>query len=216
MRFLLSLLGVGLLTAQKSELILVKLRPSPDLNADNALHPSFEEKRVTLKFKSPDWDDPLEEEDDTDNPPISECFVPQLKLITENFTYVISLGCGNLIAYQNSKPFTTSDRRVQSPLEFTDEMRYFLEKACEKYMKILPKRLYVEYKLSYVPSVSDAVKYEDLDLLLSSAQVLDDDKDDDEQIEIPPDRPSDFMASDDEEDDDEEEDGRDKKKASRK
>lgn len=214
MRLLFSLLGVALLTAQKSELILIKLKPSPDINADNALDPSFEEKRVKLKFKSPDWDDPLEDED-TDDPPISECFVPQLKLITENFTYIISLGCGNLIAYQNSKPFTPSERRVQGLLEFTDEMRYFLEKACEKYMKIPPKRLYVEYKLAYVPSVSDAVKYEDLDLLLSSAQVLDDDKDDDdEQVDIPPDRLSDFIASDEEEEEEEEEDN--KKKAGRK
>lgn len=214
MRILLPLLGVALLTAQKSELILIKLKPSPELNADNALDPSFEEKRVKLKFRSPDWDDPLEDED-TDNPPISECFVPQLKVITENFTYVISLGCGNLIAYQNIKPFTPSEQRIQSPLGFTDEMRYFLEKACEKYMKIPPKRLYVEYKLAYVPLVSDAVKYEDLDLVLNSAQLIDDDKDDEEdQIEIPPDKPSDFIASEDEEEEEEEE--LSKKKVNRK
>lgn len=199
------LLGIWVLLswgwAQKSQCILIKLKRAPDLTSDNALHHSFEEKSVRLKLSTP-WEDifiGLEDEDSDRS--IAECFVPQFKLITERYTYIISLACQNLIAYQNTAPYKPSSRRVQSPISFTDELQYFIEKAAEKYMKIPPRRLYAEYSVSYVPVAQGAVKYEDLDILLNQAQVLDELGDDEapEPEEPTEESPTDWMSDESEE-----------------
>ncbi|MCS6896087.1 MAG: hypothetical protein NZZ60_08105 [Bacteroidia bacterium] len=188
--------------AQKSQILIAKLRPAPDITADNALHPSWEEKVIRLKITS-EWEDEFISADDEDTDrSIAECFVPQIKIITERFTYVISLGCQNLIAYQNSAPFKPSPQRIQSPISFTDELQYFIEKVVEKHMKIPPKRLYADYSLNYVPSVQGVVKYEDIDLLLNQSQVIDEEDDDDEPDE-PTESPKDWMSEEDIEDTDE-------------
>lgn len=184
--FLPVLLLVSLAFPQKNQCILVKLKRAPDLTSDNALHPSWEEKKVTLKLASPDWEETfMGEIDEEKDKSISECFIPQFKLITERYTYVISLACENLIAFQNSAPYQPSPRRAQSPLFFSDELRYFIERAAEKHMKIPPRRLYAEYSLAYVPLTQGAVNYEDLDFLVNQSQPIDEEED------VSPDEPED-------------------------
>lgn len=185
--------------AQKNQCILIKLKRAPDLTSDNALHPSFEEKSIRLKLAAA-WEDTFIdlEDEDTDRS-IAECFIPQFKLITERYTYIISLACQNLIAYQNTAPYKSSSRRVQSPISFTDELRYFIEKTAEKHMKIPPRRLYAEYSVAYVPLAQGSVKYEDLDVLLNQVQVLDELGDDeDPEPEEPNESPADWMGDEEE------------------
>ncbi|MEN3041685.1 MAG: hypothetical protein ABDH66_09140 [Bacteroidia bacterium] len=203
MKVFLSILSyVVLLWAQKSQCIISKLKAAPDITADNAIHPSWEEKTVRLKINE-DWEDEFisMEDEDTDRS-IAECFIPQIKIITERHTYIVSLACQNLIAYQNSAPFKPSSQRIQSPISFTDELRYFVEKVVEKHMKIPSKRLYADYSLAYVPSVQGAIKYEDIDILLNQAQVVDEDEEEDEPDE-PTESPKDWMSEEDMEDTDE-------------
>lgn len=198
--FLGALLGIVSLTwAQSSQCILVKLKRASDLTSDNALHPSWEEKKAKIKLPSPNWEETFVDEGDEKDPPISECFIPQLKLITERYTYVISLACNNLIAFQNSAPYQPSPRRVQSPISFTDELRYFLEKACEKHLKIPPKRLYTEYALAYVPLTPGAVRYDDLDVLLNQSQLIEEEEEEPDEPEEVQESPSDWMSEDEEE-----------------
>ncbi|MCS7161961.1 MAG: hypothetical protein NZ958_01350 [Bacteroidia bacterium] len=179
------------LFAQGTRCILVKLKASPEITSENALHPSWEEKRVTIKVPRLDWEEEFEElTDEEADPSIAECFIPQLKLISERYTYVISLACYNLIAFQNSAPYTSSPTRVQSPISFTAGLQYFLEKASEKYLKIPPKRLYAEYGTRYVPPVNTTLKYEEIDLLLNGMQLLmAEEEDDDEPPEVPSESP---------------------------
>lgn len=185
--------------AQKSECILVKLKRAPDLTADNALHASWEEKKLRLKVP-PDWEESFVTVDDDDNDrPISECFIPQFKLITEKYTYIISLACQNLITYRNAVPYKPSPQRVQNPIGFTEELRYFIERTAEKHMKIPARRLYAEYSLAYVPLAQGAIKYEDLEVLLNQIQPEElSDDDDDSEPEEPSESPADWMDDSDE------------------
>lgn len=185
---------------QQPQCLLVKLKRSPDLTADNSLHPSWEEKSVRLRLTDEIEDVFIAVQEEAVDKPISECFIPQLKLITERYTYIISLACENLIAFQNEKPYKPSSRQVQSPITFTEDFQYFLEKAVEKYMKIPPKKLYAEYSTSYIPPIQNAVKYEDLDLLLNQLQVVEEDEEEEPDPEVPSESPADWMSEDDLED----------------
>ncbi len=183
--------------AQKAQCILVKLKRSPDLTSDNVLHPSWEEKRVTIRLPSDDWEETfIDEPDEEKDRSIAECFVPQFKLITERYTYVISLGCENLIAFQNAGPYQPSPRRVQSPITFTEDLRYFIEKAAEKHLKIPPKRLYTEYALAYVPPTQGNIQYDELDFLLNQSQVVEPVDDEPDEPEEPQEQPSDWIQPD--------------------
>jgi len=201
--FLLLLWGGWLLAQGKNEeCLLVKLRRAPNLTADNALHLSWEEKR--LKLSLPDsWEDTFAQADDDEekeDPAISQCFIPQIKLITLRYTFVVSLACGNFITYQNKAPFAPSDTRVQNPFSFSEDFRYFLEKVIEKHLKITPRRLYAEYALSYVPPPPN-ISYEELDFLIGQSQIVLDTEDEEEDDDTPPptENPSDWMGDDDDE-----------------
>ena len=195
--YTLLLIGIALLAQSRSEeIILVKLKRAPGLTADNVLHPSWEEKRIKLRFKDIDWDDTFT--DDTreeEDPPISQCFLPQVKLITDRYTFIVSLGCGNIITFQNKAPFTPSPNRVQNPFDFSDEFRYFIEKIVEKHLKIPPKRFYAEYALSYTPPAPD-ISYEELDFLVGQSQIVVEEDDDNPEDEppSPTESPADWMA----------------------
>jgi len=204
--FLLALLGGVVLLAQGKgkgeEIILVKLKRAPGLTSDNATDPTWEEKRVKVHLANADWenafDDPGKEEDDT---PISQCFTPQIKLITERYTFVISLGCGNLITFQNKAPFTPSNTRIQNVFDFSDEFRYFIEKLTEKHLKIPPRRLYSEYAIAFAPPPPD-ISYEELDFLIGQSRiVVEEDDEPDDDLPTPTESPADWMAPDEDEED---------------
>jgi hypothetical protein len=201
--FYLAALSGAVLLAQSrgEEVFLVKLKRAPGLTTDNVLDPSWEEKRVKVRLPNSDWEEefenPTHDEEDT---PISQCFVPQIKLITQRYTFVISLGCGNLITFQNKAPFTPAPNRIQNPFEFSDELRYFIEKITEKHLKIPPRRLYAEYALSYTPPPPD-ISYEDLDFLIGQSQiVIEEDDEPDDDIPSPSESPADWLAPDEDED----------------
>ena len=199
--FYLALLGGVFLLAQGKgkgeDIILVKLKHAPGLTSDNALDPSWEEKRVKIQLPDADWENAFNDLDKEEDIPISQCFLPQVKLITERYTFIISLGCGNLITFQNKAPFTPSNTRVQNLFDFSDEFRYFIEKLIEKYLKIPPRRLYAEYALAYTPPPPE-ISYEELDFLIGQSQIavdVDDEPEDD--MPSPTESPADWIIPDD-------------------
>lgn len=185
------------LWGQKSQYILVKLKKAPDITVDNALLPSWEERSVRLRINEELEDAFVDIEEEETDRSIAECFIPQFKLITERYTYIISLACQNLVAFQNSAPFKPSDRRVQSPISFTEDLRYFIEKSVEKHFKLPARRLYAEYSLAYVPPTHGSIRYDDLDILVNQAQVLEEEDDTDIEPDEPSESAADWMSEDD-------------------
>ena len=87
----------------------------------------FDKQRVALDLAV---DDPMNDladfafgEDEMEGP---DCFIPELKLIYRNHTYVVSLYCTKVIKYQNASPFTPSNRRVRSDFVMTESIYQYL------------------------------------------------------------------------------------------
>lgn len=89
----------------------------------------FDKKRVKIDFAFEDTinylSDFIYEEEPLYGP---ECFVPEMKLIFQRYTYVVSLYCTTAIKYKNSAPYTTSSVRIKNDLIFTQSVYQYLNK----------------------------------------------------------------------------------------
>lgn len=83
----------------------------------------FDKQRVAIdaEFGNPlaDLSDFAFGEDEMEGP---DCFIPELKLIYRNYTYIVSLYCTKVIKYQNASPFTPSNRRVRTDVIITESI----------------------------------------------------------------------------------------------
>jgi hypothetical protein len=62
-----------------------------------------------------------------------DCFMPEMKLIFKNYTYIISLYCTAAIKYKNSAPFTPSSVRLRNDLVFTQTVYMYLADLKDRY-----------------------------------------------------------------------------------
>jgi hypothetical protein len=90
---------------------------------------SFDKKRVKIDFAFEDTinylTDFIYEEEPMYGP---DCFVPEMKLIFQRYTYVVSLYCTAAIKYKNSAPYTTSSVRIKNDLIFTPSVYQYLNR----------------------------------------------------------------------------------------
>lgn len=87
----------------------------------------YDRQRVALDIT---YQDPLSDladysfaEDEMEGP---DCFLPELKLIYKNYTYIVSLYCTKMIKYQNASPYTPSNRRIRSDVLVTESIYEYL------------------------------------------------------------------------------------------
>jgi hypothetical protein len=89
----------------------------------------FDKKRVKIDFAFEDTinylADFIYEEDPMYGP---DCFVPEMKLIFRQYTYVVSLYCTTAIKYKNAAPYTTSSVRMKNDLIFTQSVYQYLNR----------------------------------------------------------------------------------------
>ncbi len=88
---------------------------------------NFDKKRVRIDFAFEDTinylADFVYEEEPLYGP---DCFVPEMKLIFQHYTYVVSLYCTAAIKYKNSAPYTPSSTRMKNDLVFTESVYQYL------------------------------------------------------------------------------------------
>ena len=124
------LLSAGLLSAQSGERVyLVWLEVQRPSDVAHCYTERYDKQRVSLEAGV---DDPLFDlsdygfaEDEMEGP---DCFIPELKLIYRNYTYIVSLYCTKVIKYQNASPFTPSNRRVRSDVVVTESIYDYLNR----------------------------------------------------------------------------------------
>jgi hypothetical protein len=111
------------------QVILVQL----ELN-EKLLIPSYwnsyeiENKRIILHLND---DDPLfdiESIEDDEDKVVNDCFIPNLKLIYKDNTYLISSLCNKIKKFENIKPFVTGEKELPCNLTYSDELSHSLEK----------------------------------------------------------------------------------------
>lgn len=124
-----ALLAAGPVRAQSDDRVwLVLLQVERPADVAHCYTERFDRGRIALSY---DDTDPLADLSDyafAEDPMIGpDCFIPELKLIYRNYTYIVSLYCTKVIKYQNAAPYTPSNRRVRSDLEMTESVYQYLD-----------------------------------------------------------------------------------------
>lgn len=116
------------------KVILVDVDISTTADAAKCYAPTFDKKRVEVQVE---FDDPLNNLTDfvMESDPIesADCFLPEMKIIYTDYTYVISLYCGSVVKYKNSAAYTPSNLKVANDLEVTEELLQYLRNKHKQY-----------------------------------------------------------------------------------
>jgi hypothetical protein len=116
------------------KVILVDLNVKTPADAGKCYSNTFDSKRVELSL---DIDDPLNtledyamSEDPLQGP---DCFMPELKVIFREYTYVFSMYCTAVKKYGNSAPFIPSAKALKPDIEMTESVVEYLDATRKKY-----------------------------------------------------------------------------------
>ncbi len=152
------------------KIILVDLNVESPKDAAKAFSSQFDRERVVVDLP---YDDPLftlEDyalaEDALDGP---DCFLPQLKMIFREDTYIFSMYCTSVVRYRNTAPYKTSSKLARSDIKVTESVLDFLQDTHKKYFDSsvdpnIAKRFHKTEDLKDVNiKVDDSALYEDDD-----------------------------------------------------
>lgn len=119
-------------------------------------------------------------EDDMKGP---EGFIPEIKLVYRNYTYVVSMYCTAIKMYKNAAPYTPSATELKSDLEMTQSVYAYLYRLKKQYFPTLKPnaalvaKIKISAPLAFVNSGDDDIDPKELEKL------LDDDNDDEKEME---------------------------------
>lgn len=115
--------------ADELKIVLVQLDPNQNITTSNAYDPKFEAKRIDLNVA---YDDVLLNIDELslteDEMEDAGCFMPSIKLIYKDYTYVISSFCNSAVKFKNASPYVTSNVVITNDFVFTKSVVDYLTK----------------------------------------------------------------------------------------
>ena len=176
--FLSLFLPAGPVAAQDEtqKVIIVNLDVANPADAGKAYATTFDKGKVELNVND---EDPLSvltdyslEEDPLKGP---DCFLPEVKLIYERYTYVVSLYCTCAKKYKNSAPWTPSSTPTTNDLEVTETVVRVLQTLRKKHFNATTNAKYVSVYVKKEPFAPLDTKVDDV--------ILPDDKDDDSDLQ---------------------------------
>ena len=116
------------------KVILVDLAVKTPSDAPKCFSNQFDRKRVEVMV---DIDDPLYtmedfalSEDPLEGP---GCFMPEMKVIFRQYTYVFSMYCTAVVKYRNSAPYVPSGKKLRPDIEMTESVVELLDGTRKKY-----------------------------------------------------------------------------------
>lgn len=138
--------------------------------------------RVKIPFTTEDTINRLEDfaltEDELNSP---DCFVPEMKMIFKNYTYVVSMYCTTVKMFKNSAPYTPSATQLKTDFAFTQSVYMYLNKLKKKHFKDLKIDATVMSKIKLEKAVVMEIDNDtkELEEQLKKEEEEVDDKDDD-------------------------------------
>lgn len=160
--------------AQK--VIFVNLDVSNPADAGKCYSTAYDKGKVEIPLGE---DDPLAvitdyslEEDELEGP---NCFMPEIKLIYERYTYIVSLYCTSVKKYKNSAPYVPSSTPATNDLQMTETVLSVLENLRKKYFGVTTNSKYANAFVKKEPFSPLDTKVDDV--------IVPDDKDDDTDIQ---------------------------------
>jgi len=118
-------------------------------------------------------------EDDMKGP---EGFIPEIKLVYKNYTYVVSMYCTSIKMYKNETPYTPSATEMKSDLEMTSSVYAYLYRLKKQYFPNLKPNPAMVAKIK-VNAPLEFAKLGDDDIDPKELEKLLEDDDDDKEME---------------------------------
>jgi len=138
------------------KVILVQLDPNQNITTTNCFDLKFEAKRTDLNLT---YDDVLLNigelaltEDEMED---AGCFMPSVKLVYKDYTYVISPFCNSSVKFQNSAPFVTSSTILPTDFVFTKSVVEYLQKLQNQYFRQDLMAVYNTQVQQYLAKIND-------------------------------------------------------------
>jgi hypothetical protein len=119
-------------------------------------------------------------EDDMKGP---EGFIPEIKLVYKNYTYIVSMYCTAIKMYKNETPYTPSATEMKSDLEMTSSVYAYLYRLKKQYFPNLKPnpamvaKIKISAPLEFAKLGDDDIDPKELEKLLG------DDEDDEKDME---------------------------------
>lgn len=119
-------------------------------------------------------------EDDMKGP---DGFVPELKLVYKNYTYIVSMYCTAIKMYKNAAPYTPSATELKSDLEMTQSVYSYLYRMKKQYFPNLKPnpaliaKIKIAAPIDFANMGSDDMDPKELEKL------LEDDNDEEKEME---------------------------------
>ena len=121
-------------SSSTEKVILIDLSVNSPQQAARCYTSAYDKKKVALEVEIDDTlyflQDFILEEEQLEGP---ECFFPEMKLVFERYTYVVSMYCTQVHKYRNSAPYRTSSQKVRSDLKMTETVLEYLQHLHKKY-----------------------------------------------------------------------------------
>lgn len=140
---------------EKDHLQLVLLEVSKPEDVAKCYTSEFHKKEVKIPYAFEDTINNLSdfefEEEPMEGP---DCFVPDLKLVYREYTYIISLYCSKVMKFQNKAPHTPSGKRIDNDLLMTP--------SAFSYLQCLKKQHFGTIELAQDSIIQKLVKTEPL------------------------------------------------------
>ncbi len=136
--------------------------------------------KIKIPFELEDTINRLDEfsllEDPLNSP---ECFVPEMKLIFKNYTYVLSMYCTTVKMFKNLEPYIPSANQIKPDMVFTESVYSYLYKLKRKHFKTLTidPSVMAKIKVDYPVKIDEDADIKEINDLLS-AEDVDEDGDD--------------------------------------
>jgi hypothetical protein len=116
------------------------------------------------------------------------CFIPTVKLVYDDYTYVLSTFCTSARKFKNTAPFVTGTEMLPSDFVFTDAVLGYLEQVHAQHFKPDYKEIYHALAQSYVVSSVEGLNLAETgEQLMQEANLADDlsdlTKDDDDDAD---------------------------------
>ncbi|MEM7367029.1 MAG: hypothetical protein AAF587_00440 [Bacteroidota bacterium] len=150
---------------EKDHLQLVLLEVSKPEDVAKCYTSEFHKQEVQIPFAFEDTINNLGdfefEEEPMEGP---DCFVPDLKLIYREYTYIISLYCSKVMKFKNKTPHTPSSKRIENDLVMTP--------TAFSYLQGLKKQHFGTVELAQDSIIQKLVKTEPLEDASSEEELL--------------------------------------------
>ncbi len=126
-------------TVQTEKVILIQLDVQFPTQVEECYSNTYDKKKVELNVEFDDTINYLQdfifEEDPIEGP---GCFIPQMKIIYKDYTYVFSLYCTSVQRYKNLSPFVPSSKKMPNDIEITETVHAYLKAIHRKYFGFYP------------------------------------------------------------------------------